>query len=304
MIVALPAGIASAGMVGALDGALKDSGSLSIYPSQVSSFDDAIAAFIKSPGKEVGSLVGVAIKGNLEKAEAVVALAVTIKPKQTDGVVRSAILAGAEPGVVVAAVMTAKPNLMKDAVMAAIGVAPEKAVDIINAAIMNGNGLTTITALLRAMPDRAEMIVTTAVKLLPDVSGGVVLAAIRAGIDPGIAVMAAVSGDMEQAGIIVSAALSLSPKDEDLIIQSAIIAGADPTMVAAATAAGLAPPSPFAPAAMPSVGIGQGGVTPFGVGYWPGGSHGDPTDLTTGGGSGCSGADGCITIGKDNASPS
>ncbi len=112
-----------------------------------------------------------------------------------------------------------------------------------------------------------EMAISSAVKANPAKAGEIVADAIRSGIAPGIAVTAAVSADTNVAKLAVIAAISVAPGAKEDISAAAILAGADPTTVTAATAAGLsAPPSPFAPAAMPNVGIGRGGVTPFGVG--------------------------------------
>lgn len=115
-------------------------------------------------------------------------------------------------------------------------------------------------------PDSAEDIITAAVQLRPEETGDIVIAAIGAGVEPGIVIMAVITADQTLAGPAVAAAVSFVPESEDEIVQAAIAAGADPTTVAAATAAGRAPASPFFPASMPNVGIGRGGVTPFGVG--------------------------------------
>jgi len=138
-------------------------------------------------------------------------------------------------------------------------------------ALGEGTSLTdAVTSMIAATPAQAADIISAAVVLQPEAAGAVVQAAIGAGIEPGEVVLAAISADPATAAQAVTAAVSIAPKKEDEIVQAAILAGADPTTVAAATAAGRAPPSPFAPASMPNVGIGRGGVTPFGVGWVPG----------------------------------
>ena len=124
-------------------------------------------------------------------------------------------------------------------------------------------------------PDNAEDIVKKAIEQSPEFAGEIVTAAINAGADPAVVIMAVITVDPSLAGVAVTAAVSLIPGSEEAVVQAAILSGADPAMVAAATAAGRSAPSPFAPASMPSVGIGRGGVTPFGVGITQGGGDDD-----------------------------
>ncbi len=154
----------------------------------------------------------------------------------------------------------------------------------LKSAVDGGKTLTAaVSDAITSSPADTEEIVTAAILMQPAAAGEIVQAAINAGAEPGLVVLAAISAAPTQAAIAVTAAVSLAPNQEDDIVQSAILAGADPTLVAAATAAGRAPPSPFAPSTMPNVGIGQGGVTPFGVGVVPG--LGGSTAGNIGGGS-------------------
>jgi len=145
--------------------------------------------------------------------------------------------------------------------------APNMFVEQLENAMTAGMTLSeAVVAAVQAQPGKAEMIIKAASELRPDEIGEIVASLLQAGMNLSEVITASVSADLDKAGAAVTAAISLMPEREAEIVQYAILAGADPTIVAAATAAGRAPPSPFAPASMPSVGIGAGGLTPFGVG--------------------------------------
>ncbi|MBF0171600.1 MAG: hypothetical protein HQK87_11045 [Nitrospinae bacterium] len=155
--------------------------------------------------------------------------------------------------------------------------APEEGAPAVTAAVAEGDAVSTMLAALAASPESAEAAIQAAVLQSPELMGEIVTAALKAGVDPVLVVSAAIGAYLDGAGPAVTAAVAFAPEMEQDIIGAAILAGADPTVVAAASAAGKAPPSPFAPAVLPNVGIGRGGVTPFGVGIVMGGNAASPS---------------------------
>ena len=145
-------------------------------------------------------------------------------------VLKNAIAEGKTIEQAVAEMLALAPTRAENIVKAAIGIAPTKAGDIVAAAVSSATTLTP--------PDAKTDII------VDDIVAAIVAAAITVAPD--------------QSATIVTAANSVTPNYQDTISQSAIGAGADPGVVTAATAAGIAAPTaaPAAPTAAPSAGGG------------------------------------------------